>query len=493
MSSPMDQDQAPVLDALDIVQRHPITGFGGPGHNMGQGVDDDIRALLGQRAFEADVLTPKGLDDRSESAQVMQRAWALAAEAWGGDLCRFGIGGSTQALQIAISALAGPGEPVLIARNAHRAEFNAAVLAGVDLRVLPVVVDRDLDIEHGVDPAVLAAQLEACPTAKAVVVVSPSFYGVTSDIPALATVCHARGVPLVVDSAWGAAHAFCSGLPEAATRQGADIVVSSVHKTMGALAQGSVSVVSGELVDPGRFILAYESFRTTSPSVPILASIDAARRHHVRDGERLWGEVLAQARQARRQLADIDGVAVRGREILGGAGAVDLDETKVVFSVKGLGITGFQADEWLQAERRVSVVLADMDHLLAVFGIGTQQADTDRLVDAVAALAAAARAGDERLGRPDQPVPSVADLDVEMAMPAAVAFRAPYEIVPLRESIGRIAAEIVGPSPPEVPRLVPGQRIGAVHVSYLLGCLAAGAYLPDPTNHGKDRIRVVRA
>ena len=459
---------------------------------MGQGIDSDVEALLGKRAFEADVLTPKGLDDRSESAQVMQRAWALAAEAWGGDLCRFVIGGSTQALQVAISALAAPGEPVLIARNAHRAEFNAAVTAGVDLRVLPVVVDRELDLEHGVDPAVLEAALDDCPNAKAVVVVSPSFYGVTSDIEALAGVCHARGVPLVVDSAWGAAHPFCSGLPKPATRQGADITVSSVHKTMGALAQGSVAVVQGPLVDPGRFILAFESFRTTSPSVPILASIDAARRRHMLEGEQLWNGVIEKAQSARRRLAAIDGVIVRGREILGGPGAADLDETKVVVSVKQLGVTGFQADEWLQAECRVSVVLADVDHILAVFGLGTQDEDVNRLVDAVAALAAGAQKGDARLKRPASPIPSVADLGVEMAMPAAAAFHAEFEVVPLTDAVGRIAAEIAGPSPPEVPRLVPGQRIGEAHVRYLMGCLEAGAYLPDPTSHGKDRIRVVR-
>ena len=481
-----------MLEALEIVQRDPITGFGGPGHNMGQGAGDDVLALLGKRAFEADVLTPKGLDDRSESAQVLQRAWALAAEAWGGDLCRFVIGGSTQALQVAISALAGPGEPVLIARNAHRAEFNAAVIAGIDLRVLPVVVDRELDMEHGVDPATLTEALDACPGAKAVVIVSPSFYGVTSDIEALAAICHARGVPLVVDSAWGAAHPFCSGLPQPASRQGADIMVASVHKTMGAMAQGSVVVVSGALVDPGRFILAFEAFRTTSPSVPILASIDAARRSQMRDGEALWNAVLARAGEARRRLAAIPGIFVRGREILGGPGAADMDETKVVLSLRSLGITGFQADEWLQANHRVSVVLADVDHILAVFGLGTTDTDTDRLVEAVTALAEAARKGDRHLFRPKNPVPSVADLDVSMVMPASAAFHAPFEIVPLAKAAGRISAEIAGPSPPEVPRLVPGQRIGEIHVRYLQGCLEAGAYLPDPTNHGKDKIRVVK-
>jgi arginine decarboxylase len=137
----MDQSKAPILDALAAVERGSIAGFGGPGHDEGRAASPDIVALLGERAFRADVLTPKGLDDRTESFGVMQQAYRLAAEAWGAELCRFSTGGSTQSIQTAVAAVAGPGDTVLIAGNEHKAAFSTAVYAGVNLVAIPPVID----------------------------------------------------------------------------------------------------------------------------------------------------------------------------------------------------------------------------------------------------------------------------------------------------------------------------------------------------------------
>jgi arginine/lysine/ornithine decarboxylase len=487
----MDQNQTPIVDALAAIERRPVTGFGAPGHNQGHAMPRRMRSLLGKRVFQADVLTPKGLDDRTEGLLAVQRAHEIAAEAWGADLARFVTGGSTQSLHIALAAIARPGDTVLIAANAHKAEFSAAIFAGLHPVVLPVEVAAEWDIEHGVAPATLAAALVAHPGARAAVVVSPSYYGVTSDIPALAAVAHAHGVPLVVDAAWGGAFGFSPRLPASPLAQGADVMVSSLHKTMGALAQGSVLLARGNLVDQERLALAYELFETTSPSVPMLASLDATRRDHATRGAALWGELLDLAAETRARLAGIDGARVFGREHLSGPGAMDLDESKILIDIARWGIAGYAADDWLYAEHRVSVGLSDARHLLAIVALGTGRADLAELTKGLANLYARLRADRSLLPAAAPVIPRIGSLGFDLAMAPPDAFFAAAEKVPLEKAEGRIAAEIIAPAPPGIPRLIPGQRIDATHVAWLIANRDAGAFFLDPADPTERTIRVV--
>ena len=488
----MDQNEAPIVDALAAIERHPIIGFGAPGHHQGSAMPSGMARLVGKRAFAADVLTPKGLDDRTESLHAVQRAHEIAAEAWGADLCRFATAGSTQSLHTLISAVVRPGETILIAANAHKAEFSAVLMAGLVPVVVPVAIDEGWDIEHGVEPDTLAGLLDAHPAAKAVVVVSPSYFGVTGDIAALSTVCHARGVPLIVDAAWGAAFAFSARLPADPLALGADAMACSLHKTMCALAQGSVMLARGGLIDLQRLALAYELFQTTSPSVPILASLDATRRDHALHGERLWGEVLDLARTARRDLAKIPGVRVFARSDLAPPGAYDLDETKLLLDITALGTTGYAIDDWLVENWKVSVGLSDARHLLVTVALGTTVRDVRALVAGLKALSELLSTDPKALPAAPSAIPGVATLQFELAMPSHDALFAAVEELPIGEAEGRIAAEFIAPAPPAIPRLVPGQRISRAHVAFLLAQRAAGAFFLDPTDPSERMIRVVR-
>ena len=374
----MDQKIAPLADALTEIEKRPVIGFGAPGHNQGAAIPGGMRALLGKRVFRADVLTPKGLDDRTEGKLALQRAHEIAAEAWNADFCRFITGGSTQSLHTVMAAVAGPGDTLLIAANAHKAERTYALATGLDAVIVPVQIDVAWDIEHGVEVSALRAALAANPTAKAFILVSPTYYGVTSDVAALADVCHDHGIPLIVDAAWGGAFAFCEGLPDDPLTKGADVAVYSAHKTMGALAQGSVIVAKGNLIDRQRLWMAYELFETTSPSVPILATLDATRRDHALNGEKMWNDVIALAEGARKAIGKIVPLRVFGSDHL--PSDADLDVTKLLIDVSALGVSGYAIDDWLYAKHRISVGLSDARHILAVFSVGTKRSDVRKLV-----------------------------------------------------------------------------------------------------------------
>ncbi|MDR6126356.1 arginine decarboxylase [Sphingomonas sp. SORGH_AS802] len=484
----MDQKSAPLVEALAAIERKPLIGFGAPGHNQGAVIPSGLRSLLGRRTFRADVLTPKGLDDRTEGTLALQRAHEIAAEAWNADFCRFVTGGSTQSLHTVMAAVAGPGDTILVAANAHKAERTYALAAGLDIGIVPVQVDQGWDIEHGVTPDALRESLAHHPAAKAFVLVSPTYYGVTSDVAALATLCHEHGIPLIVDAAWGGAFAFCEALPDDPLTKGADAAVYSAHKTMGALAQGSIIVAKGDLLDRQRLWMAYELFETTSPSVPILASLDATRRDHALRGEQMWNDVLALADHARETIAAIAPLRVLGRDDVP-AGA-DLDRTKILIDVSALGVSGYAIDDWLYAEHRISIGLSDARHLLAVIALGTTRGDIRALEHGLADLVARL-AADPAMLPPLATTPGIETLSVEMAMAGPDAIAAPVEMVRYEDAGGRIAAEMIAPAPPGVPRLVPGQRISPAHVAWLVAQRDAGAFIMDPVDPTDATIRVV--
>lgn len=485
----MDQKTAPILDALARVERRPPTGFGAPAHHGGLAIPDGARRLLGKQVFQADVMTPKGLDDRTEGGHVVQRAHEIAAEAWGADFCRFVTGGSTQSLHTALAAVAAPGDTVLIAANAHKAEWSYALAAGLHAVAVPALIDTEWNIEHGVEPAALAAALDANPAAKAVVVVSPTYYGVTSDIAALADLCHDRGIPLIVDAAWGAAFAFCERLPPDPLTKGADLCVYSAHKTMGALAQGSVLVANKGVVDLQRLWMAFELFETTSPSVPIMASLDATRRDHALGGEQLWGRVLDLAADLRGRIARLKPLRVFGREdVPAGFG---FDESKVLIDVSPLGVSGQAIDDWLVREHGLSVGLSDVGHLLVILSLGTSARDVRRLAGGLADLVKRL-AADPTLLPPAPTVPSLATLPLPVVTDGPAALAGPAEPVRWEDAAGRVAAEMIAPAPPGVPRLLPGQRITAEHVAWLLAQREAGAFILDPVDPSGHVIRVAK-
>lgn len=380
---------------------------------------------------------------------------------------------------------------MLVARNSHKSLVGALVIGNVRPVFLEPEADPVWDVHHGVAPATLERALAAHPDAKAAFVTSPSYYGVVSDVAALAALCHARGIPLVVDEAWGPHFPFHPEMPPAAIRSGADLSVGSIHKTMAGLEQASIMLLKSAIVDSARFELCYDLFETTSPSVPILTSIDATRRQFVADGEKIIGEQLKLARHLRAELARMDGVRVMGPEVVGGPGRFALDETKVLFDISGLGVNGYEAEDWLLAEEEVSLGLSDDRHFLAVLTAGTDAKATRRLISGMEKLAKWARSGRQRhMGRPAD-MPNHTDLRSELVRTPSAAFYGRAEEVPLARAEGRVAAEMVSFYPPGIPVVLPGERVTAAHVAYLGAGLRAGAYVMDARIANDGVVRVV--
>jgi arginine decarboxylase len=472
----VDQTSAPLLEALVRYQQRGDISFTPPGHKQGRGIDDRVAEVLGRDAFAADVMTTNGLDDRLQTGGVLSTAQQLMAEAVGADHAFFSTCGSSLSVKSAMIAVAGPEQKLLINRNAHKSVISGVIIAGIEPVWIPPLWDTDLHLSYPPGPDEVEQVLRGHVDAQGVVIVTPTDYGTCADLAGITRVCHDQDRILLVDEAWGAHLPFHDDLPQWAMDAGADMCVTSVHKMGSGFEQSSVFHLRGDRVDPAVLEQREDMLGTTSPSPLIYAAMDGWRRQMVEQGHALLDTALGIARKARAAIEDIAGLDVMDSEFTGPDKAHDLDQFKIVVDVSRLGISGYQAVDWLREHRHVNVALADHRRMSIALGYADTPQTVDRLLAALSALSAAA----ESLPRPKPlMLPDPGAFALEMAMLPRDAFFGRTEQAPVSRAAGRVSAEMITPYPPGIPAVLPGEVIDQPVVDYLCSGLAAGMGIPD--------------
>jgi arginine decarboxylase len=485
----VDQNEAPILQAMADHHRLGRYGFTPPGHRQGRGADKRTVEVLGESTFRSDLLATAGLDDRSSSGGYLKQAQELMAEAVGADHAFFSTCGSSLSVKAAMLAVTRGTGDILIGRDAHKSVTAGLILSGLQPRWIRPRWDEDQHIAHPPSPEAVEEMWQRHPDAAAALIVSPTPYGTCADLEAIAEICHARGKPLIVDEAWGAHLPFHDELPTWAMSAGADICVVSVHKMGMGFEQGSVYHLQGSLVDPVRLSQCADLLATTSSNVMLYAAIDGWRRQMVQQGRELFTATLKLVRQLRRDIDALPGLHVLEDELVGAEASHDLDPLHVVIDLQQLGISGYQAADWLRANCRIDVGLNDHRRIEATMSMSDDEDTAGRLVDALQKLVTAA---------PDLPapspvkLPSAADLEMETVHLPREAFFGPVEVVPAEEAAGRIAAEQITPYPPGIPAILPGEKINGAVIEYLRTGVEAGMVLPDPADPSMKTVRVVQ-
>jgi arginine decarboxylase len=484
----MDHSRVPVLEALQEFRRRGDVVYGPPGHKQGRGVDPRVLEIVGEGVFASDVLTLNGLDDRRQSQGIVSQAEELMADAVRAEKAFFSTCGSSLSVKTAIMSVAGPGEKVLISRNAHKSVIAGVIVSGIR----PVWVhprwDRDRHLAHPPAPEDVRSALGAHPDAKGMLLISPTDWGTCADIAGTAAVCQEFGIPLIVDEAWGAHFPFHPDLPAWGMDADADLVVTSVHKMGGAIEQSSVFHLQGDRIDPDVLSAREDLLGTTSSSALVYLTLDGWRRQMVEHGEDLLGAAIERATRVRTAIEGMDGLDLMGREVVRPGSAFDLDPLVLTMDVRGLGITGYQASEWLRANRHVGIGSADACRISARL-THSDDDDTERiLVDCLRALV-------DGVGSIEKPppvdLPAPGALELENAMTPRDAFFARVEQVPTAEAVGRVVAEMVSPYPPGVPVLAPGEIVSREAIAYLTSGVRAGMLIPDAADSSLETLRVV--
>jgi arginine/lysine/ornithine decarboxylase len=488
------QDSAPIADAIAAYWTRGMVSFSIPAHHGGRGVAPEFARWAGLDAARSDLPMSHGLDTRDRAWEVHSTAQELFAEAVGAKQTLFSSNGSSMSVHVAILTVAGPGATLVLARNGHKSTFAGLVLSGATPVYVDPFYDEELEIALGPLPADVGAALDAHPEARATMIFTPSYYGTTADVTAIADACHRRGLPLVTDDAWGLDYALPGhpDLPAGALAQGADLAIGSVHKTLTGLSQTSVLSVGSDRIDTERLQLCFELEESTSASALLLSSIDGARRQFVREGAAMLDRAVKTARLLRERVAaEVPELrVVTTEELAARPGVTGVDPTHVMIETAPVGLTGFEADDWLRDERAIDVELVDHRRIMALVTFGHSEDDVDRLVRSLRDLVDE-RGGDD--GTSVRRLPSRRELRTEQAMLPRDAFFAGTEAVRPRDAPGRVSAEYITPYPPGIPALAPGELVTEAIVDYLEEIVAHGAFVEGAADPSLGSFRVVSA
>jgi arginine decarboxylase len=485
------QAQAPYLDALNsYAARHPAR-LHVPGHKGGDGADPGLLEAIGHGALQLDIPALTYGIDVGADPTPFERAQRLAADAWGAGRTWFLINGASQGNLAAALALAHRGSELVVQRNAHTSAVDALVLSGLRPTFAAPEVDPDLGIAHGLTAETLQQALAATPDAVGAWVVSPTYFGAMPDVRTLAEVAHSRGVPLIVDEAWGAHLAFHDELPEHALLAGADLVISSTHKIVGSLTQSAMLHLgrdAGALIDEDTIDRVVTLTESTSPSALLCGSLDAARRQAAVHGRELLGRTIEVLAETREQIRAIAGLDVLDGRLVGRSGVFAYDPLRIAIDVRGIAVSGYELAPLLREIDDINLELVAHNVLVAVFGMGERALrEASRLVRALSsAVERVGVAHGEARTRFAPPPPWG-----RLAMTPREAYFSAQEILPAAEADGRIAAESLAAYPPGIPNVLPGERLTAETLVYVQRTLELGGSIRGASDRSLRTVRVV--
>ncbi|HEY1451124.1 MAG TPA: aminotransferase class V-fold PLP-dependent enzyme [Solirubrobacteraceae bacterium] len=485
------QEETPYLDALRAYAARNPARLHVPGHKGGPGADPQLLEAIGERALSLDIPALTYGVDVGVEPTPFQRAQDLAAEAWGAARAWFLINGASQGNLSAGLALAHYGDEVVVQRNAHSSTIDALVLSGMRPTFAAPELDAELGIAHCLSPETLEQALAQTPNAVAAWIISPTYFGAVADVAGLAEVTHARGLPLVVDEAWGAHMAFHERLPAHALSLGADLVVSSTHKIVGSLTQSAMlhlgtqaeGRIGADIVD--RAVTLTES---TSPNALLGASLDAARRQAAINGHELLEHSMQVLAETRAQIRGVEGLDVLDERLAGRSGVFAYDPLRLAVDVRGIAASGYELAPLLRELGDINLELYGQNVVVAVFGMGERtMPEATRLVQAL--REAAAQVGLDPSGASASF--AAAPPWGELAMTPREAFLGKQEVVPAAQAAGRIAAESLATYPPGIPNVLPGERLTAETLAYIQSTLELGGSVRGASDRLLRTVRVV--
>ena len=420
-------EKTPLYDALTSFAAQNPLRMHMPGHK-----GNPLPGLDHLAAIDFTELPPTG--NLFEGGGAIGEAERLWAEVFHMDSCLFLTGGSTQGVLTALTLACQPGDTILLDRGSHRSAYNA--LALLDLK--PVYLQRPWLEQAGVtgpiSPGEVEKQLESHPEIRTLCITSPTYYGVLSDLPALAEIMHRRGGVLVVDGAHGAHLPFLGDYGLSA----ADLLVVSAHKTLPAPGQTALLFSNGAFshADLRR---AGSIYGSSSPSYPMMAALDLCRAHMLEGGGEAYRKTAAEVARLRQlfpALTEED---------------APLDPARLVVCAPD----GYAAQAALEAQN-VWPEMADGGHVVFIPTCADSPGDFARLEEALQGVHLGPCPG-----CPPPPPPP------EMALTPRQALFAHRRTLPLAEAEGLVAACQVAPYPPGVPVIAPGERVDKKSIAYL--------------------------
>lgn len=446
--------------------------------------------------YKIDITEIDGFDNLHHPEGILQEAQLRANRLYGAGETYFLVNGSTCGILAAVMAATEPDGELVMARNCHRSVYHAAILQQLTVYYSQPVLIREYGVCDGISAEEIGELLDHHPKAEAVVITSPTYEGIISDIPAIAAMVHGRDKILIVDEAHGAhLGLFAETGAKGAVAEGADLVIHSLHKTLPSMTQTALLHVNGDRVDRGKLRRYLSMLQSSSPSYVLMASMDSCVSFLEEQGGKRFAAFQGYYRDFCRKIsacrhiriAKMTDVSEKGYKLQG------WDLGKLLISVQGTGMSGPQLYDILREEYHLQMEMASATFVLAMMTVMDTEEGWQRLADALCRI-------DDRIekerkkGAVPETVPFYGNLRTavpETGMTLAGAFHSRWEEIPLHDSVGRVAADFINLYPPGIPLVAPGEILDGDIVRQIEENSSLGLRVQGLSKEGRVRVVTV--
>ncbi len=469
-----------LLEKLKTYTEGDYYPFHMPGHKR-------RREIIGDSPIWSwDITEIPGFDDLHNAKGVIAELQSQAASLYGASYSRLLVNGSTCGILASISLCCQPGDSIIVARNCHKSVYHAIELKNLRGIYIVPAWSSHFPFSGSIRPEAVEVALKSCPQAKAVVITSPTYEGVISDLKSIAQICHSHGIPLIVDEAHGAHLAFTGKSAKSALTCGADLVIQSLHKTLPSLSQTALLHYNGNLFTPAELDHQLDIFETSSPSYPLLGSIDFCL-NFLSSGSSYFAAYLRNLFDLREALSLLQNLKVYSCEELEREADFchSYDSGKVIISTEGY-LRGQELAVILREKYHLEVEMAQRDYILALTSVADSREGFQRLVQALREIDASLLSVSPK---------AAAVLSYDLPKPVFTvteALKRDREVLPFSSALGSISAEYVWVYPPGIPIIVPGETISREVLTFIAACEEGDLNIVKTWRSPDGHIAVVR-
>lgn len=447
-----------IIDYLLAYKKRGISPFHMPGHKRSTNRD-----YLEKLGADLDFTEIEGLDDLHQPKGIIADSLNRAKKVFGAKEVFYLVNGSTSGNLSGIRALASEKDKVLMARNSHKSIYHAVELLDLD----PVFIypkTTEMGFATSIDPKEVEYQIRKNPGIKLVIITSPTYEGVISDIESIGEIAHKNGISLFVDEAHGAHLGMDMGFEKSAIDLGADLVVKSMHKTLSSLTSTAVLLSNSNILSREDIQRQVDIFDTSSPSYLLLSSIDACICEIEEDGREIFKNWISLLEEYREKFSKFTSFNLfSNNDIENNLDIFKYDRSKLLFYLNKEVMGNIKNGKDLKnslLDRKIEVEMASLDYIVAMTGMGESRENFESLYRALNSIDQEVLRNIDGVEIRPCRINKLGQLNKRIRKTGInQALKSSYKYIEISKSIGRIAAEYIWAYPPGIPMIIPGELI----------------------------------
>lgn len=439
------------------------------------------------QTVKMDITEIDGFDNMHHAQGIIDTAQKRASRLYGADETWFLVNGSSCGLIAAILGSCARGGRILVSRNCHKSVYNAIEMGNLEPDYIYPELVAPLGIYGSVAPQQVKLLLEKYPDIQAVVITSPTYEGVVSDVASIAEIVHSYHIPLIVDEAHGAHFGFSDAFPQTAVRCGADVIVQSAHKTLPSLTQTSLMHLNGEICHRAKIRKYYDFLQTTSPSYIMMASLDHCMALLEESGQQYFDKYQQMLTDFLEKCRSLKYLHILEAADMDKDKVFDFDMSKIVMYSRPVCACGKWIYSILLNRYHIQLEMAARDSALAMTSFCDTQEGFDRLYAALSEMDDTDWARFETYDIPE----TMNFSGICPSLQCGEAVDRLSESVDFKQSFGRLSGEYAYIYPPGVPFLVPGEQVTKAHLDLMHSYAAAGFEIEGLEDKKLQKLKVL--